>query len=81
MRGSEFVFGYVHLLYHKYHKINLNCDGSYIHSPGWIKIKARTDPLNKKDNKCFQYAVTIVLNHGEIKKDPQRITKIKTFYK
>ena len=23
---------------------------------------------NKKDNKCFQYAVTIALNHEEIKK-------------
>ena len=34
---------------------------------------------NKKDNKCFQYAVTVVLNCEEIKKDPQRITKIKPF--
>ena len=29
MRGSEFVFDYVHLLYYKYHKINPNCGGSY----------------------------------------------------
>ena len=33
----------------------------------------------KKDKKSFQYAVAVVLNHGEIKKDPQRLTKIKTF--
>ena len=33
----------------------------------------------KKDNKCFQYAVTARLNHKEINKDSQRITKIKPF--
>ena len=29
MKGSEFVFNYVHLLYYKYHKINQNHSGSY----------------------------------------------------
>ena len=68
------------LLYYKCHKINLNHDGSYIDSPDWIKNKNATmNPINKKDNKCFQYAVTVALNHEEIKKDPQRITKIKPF--
>ena len=33
----------------------------------------------KKDNKCFQYTVTFVLNHAEIKKDQQKITKIQSF--
>ena len=80
MKGSEFVFDYVHLLYYKCHKINLNCGGSYIDSPNWIKNKKATiNPSNKKDNKCVQYAVTVVLNHEEIKKDPQIITKIKPF--
>ena len=37
------------------------------------------NPINKKDNKCFQYAVAVTLNHEEIKKDPQRITKINPF--
>ena len=37
------------------------------------------NPINKKDNKCFQYTVTVALNCEEIKKDPQRITKIKRF--
>ena len=35
--------------------------------------------MNKKDNKCFQCAVTVALNHEEITKDAQIITKIKTF--
>ena len=37
IRGSEFVFDYVHLLYYKCHKINFNRGGSYIVSPYWIK--------------------------------------------
>ena len=36
-------------------------------------------PSIKKDNKCFQYAVTVALNHKEIKQDLQRITKTKPF--
>ena len=80
MRGSEFVFNYVQLLYYKYHKINFSRGGSYIDSPYWIKIKnAAINLINKKDNKCFQYAVTVALNHEEIKKYPQRIIKIKPF--
>ena len=31
----------------------------------------------KKDNEYFQYAVTVVSNHEEIKKKPLRIAKIK----
>ena len=33
MKGSEFVFDYVHLMHYKCRKINLNCGGSYIESP------------------------------------------------
>ena len=76
MKGSEFAFDYVHLLYYKCHKINPNRGGSYIDSPDWIKNKKATiNPINKKDNKCFQYAVTVALNNEKIKKDLQRITK------
>ena len=45
MKGSESVFDYVQLLYHKCHKINLNRGGSYIDSPDWIK---------KNNNKSYQ---------------------------
>ena len=77
MRGSEFVFNCVHLLYYKCHKINLNGGGSYIDSPDWIKSKkAPVNPINKKVGKCFQYVVTVLINHQEIKKDLQRITKL-----
>ena len=80
MKGSESVFDYVHLLYYKCHEINPNRGGSYIDSPDWIKNKkAAINPINKKDNECFQYLLTVALNHEEIKKDQQRIIKIKPF--
>ena len=67
MKGSEFVFDYVHLLYYKFHKINPNHRGSYKDSPDWIKSKnAAIKPISKEDNKCFQYSVTVALNHEEI---------------
>ena len=54
MKGSEFIFDYVHLLYYKCHKINSNQGGLCIDSPDWIKNKKATkNPINKKDKKCF----------------------------
>ena len=80
MKGSDFVFDYVQLLYYNCYKINTSCSESYIDSPDWIKYKKATIiPINKKDNKYFQYAVTVALNYEEIKKDLQKITKIKPF--
>ena len=40
--------------------------------------KPTINPKNN-DDKCFQYALTVALNYQSIKKDPQRITKIKSF--
>ena len=39
MRGNDFISDCVHLLYHKYHKINFKRGGSYKDSLDWIKIK------------------------------------------
>ena len=51
MKGSEFVFDYVHLLYYKSHKINPYRDGLYIDLPDWIKSKTATiNPIIKKIN-------------------------------
>ena len=76
MKGSAFVFDYLHLLYYKCCKINLNRSGLYIDSLDWKKNKKTTlNPINKEDNKCFQCVVTVALHHAEIKKDPQKITK------
>ena len=49
MKGSEFVFDYIHLLYHKCHKINPNHGGPYIDSAEWIKSKKTAiNPIKKK---------------------------------
>ena len=73
---KEFVFDYVHLLHYKCHKINWNCGGSYVDSLDQIKKK---NPINKKRNKCFQYAVTVELNYEEIGTNPEKVTKVKPF--
>ena len=39
--------------------------------------KGTIHQINKKDNKCFQYTAIVALIHKEIKKDLERITKIK----
>ena len=39
MKGNNFVFNYVQLLYYKCHKTNPNRGGSYVDSPDWIKTK------------------------------------------
>ena len=63
MRGSEFVFDSVNLFCYKLHTISLNRGRSYIDSPEWLKnTKATINPKNN-DDKCFQYAVAVVLNY------------------
>ena len=62
MRGSEFVFDSVDLLYYNLHKISLNGDGSYIDSPKWLKKKKATINPKNNDDKCFQHALTVALN-------------------
>ena len=80
MRGSEFVFDGVDVLHYDLKKISLNRSGSYVDSPEWIKNKKATvNPKNKKDDKCFQYALTVALNYEKIKDHPERISKIKPF--
>ena len=64
MRGSEFFYDGVDVLYYNLNKVSLSRSGSYIDSPKWVKNKGATiNPQNKKDDRCFQYAVTVALNH------------------
>ena len=79
MRGSEFVFDSVDLLYYNLHKISLNRGRSYMDSPKWLRNKKATISAKNNDNKCFQYALTVALNYEQIKKNPQLIFNIKIF--
>ena len=64
MKKSDLVFDSVDAFYYKFHKISLNRGGSYIDSLEWVKNKKATiNPKNKKDYKCFQYAIAVTLNH------------------
>ena len=79
MRGSDFIFDSVQLMYYKCHKVNFRPGGSNIDSPGWIKKIKATINLKNKDDKYFQYAVTVALNYGEIGSHPGRVSNIKPF--
>ena len=79
MSGRDFIFDSVQLLYYKCQKINFKRGGSYIDSPDWIKKKKATINLKNKDDKCFQYAVTVAPGYGEIKWNPKRVLIIKPF--
>ena len=52
---------------------------TFIETPQWIKNKKCTINPQNKDNKCFQYSVTVALNCQNIKHNPERISKIKPF--
>ena len=66
MRGSEFVYDNVDALYYNLNKVSLSRSGSYIDSPKWLKNKkATTNPKNNDDN-CFQFTLTVTLNHKKM---------------
>ena len=80
MKGSDFIPDSADLLYYQLQKTSLQRTGSsYIVSHKWLKNKKATIKPKNNDNNCFQYALTVALNYQSIKKDPQRISKIKPF--
>ena len=78
MKGSDFIFTGINYLYYDLNRITTSKGGSYIESPKWLKDKKSMTNQKNSDNKCFQYATTLALNFNIIK-DPQRISKIKSF--
>ena len=50
----------------------------YLFSRRHKRKRVTINPKNE-DGKCFQYAVTITLNYGEIELDPKRFSNIKPF--
>ena len=79
MRGSDFAFDGVNVLYYDFNKISISRNGTYIDSPKWLKNKKSIINPKNNDYKCFQYAVTLALNLDKINKNSQRISKIKPF--
>ena len=60
MRGSEFAFVAVQLMYYKCHKVNFKRGGVVV--PDLIKNKKATINPKNEDDKCFQDATTTALN-------------------
>ena len=79
MSGSEFTFDSVNALYYDLNKISLSRGGSYIDSPKWLKDKKATKNPKNSNEKCFQCALSVVLNYEQIKSHPERMSKIKPF--
>ena len=79
VKGSHFVFDSFDLLYYKCHQVNVDRGRSNIDSLKWLKNKEATITPKNNDDKCFQYALTVPLNYQSIKKNLQRISKIKPF--
>ena len=76
--GSNYTFESVDMLGIHFHDIKLKRGKSYIESPKWLADKKATINRKKiKDNKRFQYAITVALYHREIGRNLQRISKIK----
>ena len=70
MTGSGFVRESIDILYYQLQKIGLKREGSYIDSPEKLKNKkAKINPKNN-DGNCFQYVLTVALNHQNIEKNP-----------
>ena len=66
-KGSNFLFESVDLLSYSFHKISLKRGKSYIKSPEWVINKRATINPKNKDNKCFQYSITVALNYQTLK--------------
>ena len=77
--GSDFNFESVELLDYHLHKINSRRGKSYIKSPEWLENKRATINPKHDDDNCFQYAITVALNHQNIENRPERISDIKLF--
>ena len=73
MRGSEFVYDSVNVLYYNLNKVSLSRGGSYIDFPKRLENKKVTiNPKNNNDE-CFQYVLTVTSNYEQIKDNPERM--------
>ena len=63
-----------------FNRISLQKSESYVDSPEWLKNKkAAINPNNKKDNKWFKCALSVALNHKQIKNNPEKLSNLKPF--
>ena len=77
--GSNFVFESVDLLSYHIHKTSLRRGKSYVKSSEWLINKRATINPKNKDHKCFQYSITVALDHQKIESYPEIISNFVPF--
>ena len=65
------TFDHVDGLYYKNNKISFRRVGSCLGSPEQLKTEKATINPQKSDEKVFQYAITVALNHEKLKNIPK----------
>ena len=78
---SGFTLDKIMHLYINFHRLALTRGGSYIELPEWLKSKKAVINPQNKDEECFKWAVIAALHHEEIKKDHQRISRLRPYEK
>ena len=77
--GSSFVFESVDLLSYHIHKTSLRRGNSYVKSSEWLINKRATINPKNKDDKCFQYSITVAINHQNIENHSEIISSTEPF--
>ena len=76
---SGFTLDKIMHLYINFHRVALTRGGSYIELPKWLKSKKAVINPQNKDEECFKWAVIAALHHKEIKKNHQRISRLRPY--
>ena len=79
--GSGFTLDKIMHLFINFHRRVLTRGGSYIELPKWIKSKKAVINPQKKYEEYFKWAVIAALHHEEIKKDHQRMSRLRPYEK
>lgn len=58
--------------------MSINRGGHKLFLLNGLKIKKTINSKND-DGNCFQYAITLALYHEQFKRDPQRMTAVRSF--
>ena len=81
MLESGFSIDKITHLYINFNRLVMTRGSSYNELPEWIKSKKAVINPQNKDEECFKWTVIAALHHEEIKKDHQRISRLRTYKK
>ena len=79
MPGSGFSLDIIMYLHINFYRLVLKRGSPYIELPKWLKTKNTVLNIQKKYEECFKWATIATLYHEEIKKDHQRISRLRSY--